>query len=202
MSGLSRFPILGTILSNNVTSDRYTLIANIIDNSLFPSGQYVFYTKNLSIWYKYTTTTQSWTQELLYIASAGQSNTKFDQNGYPITAYVDINGLVKINYYTNGNLNTTTVAVSGSLPTVIQSNTGDTYLFWVPQNSNGYLYYTQSSSNFNIIHPFVINTIPPGPISSLQIQNGLNNIFIFSFTIDYFGKKVYVAYTDGTNQVV
>ena len=109
MVGLPNFPVVGTILSNSVTIDRFTLVPNIVGSDEFPAGQYAFYSKNSSLWYKYKTATTSWTQELLYIESAGQSNTKFDQKGYPITAYVDINGLVKVNYYTDGTLNTKTI---------------------------------------------------------------------------------------------
>lgn len=200
MAGLPRFPISGAILSNNVAADRFTLITNTVGSSAFPAGQYVFYTKNASVWYKYKTTTTPWTSELLYIGAASQPNTKFDQNGFPVTGYVDSQGLVKVNYYTGGTLNTATVAISGSLPTVIQTPE-DTYLFWVPANYSGNINWAQLCSSFSVNHPYPINI--PGTISSMQIQNAAKNTLVFSFTIDNgSGRKVYVAFTDPARKMV
>ena len=107
--------------------------------------------------------------------------------------------MVKVNYYTDGILNTKTIAISGILPTVIQTVT-DTYVFWVPENYNGFLYWVQLYSDFNVVYPVVVD-MPLGQISSLQIENALNNTMIFSFTIDNSSKKVYVGFTSASHQM-
>jgi len=195
MAGLPNFPIIGSILSNAVAQDRFSLLTNPIGNKNFPAGQYVFYTKNNSLWYKFKTPSQTWSPETLYIKGGSGSNTKFDGNGYPVTGYLLANGSVNIQYYTTaGYPKTVTVAASGCLPTVV-INPNDTYLFYIPVGYISNFQYVQRFTNFNVINNYPAYV--PGTISAMQIQLARNGNFIFSFESDTpDSRKVYIAFSN------
>ena len=190
--GLPKFPIIGSAISQNLTLDRISLCINSIDNSNFPAGQYLFYSKNLSIWYKYQTLTSPWSDETLYISNASSSNVKIDDNGYPVISYIDASDNIQLNYYTNAVSTTTQVASSGTLPTVVIDGS-DTYVFWVPQNSNNlFLNYAQSSENYSVVHQYNVST--PGNIDMMNIQVIDIGVWLFSFEVNVGGnKEIYIA---------
>jgi hypothetical protein len=198
MAGLPNFPVKGSILSNSVAEDRISLLTNTVGSSAFPAGQYVFYTKNNSIWYRYKTSVQKWSSEFLYISNGYSSNTKFDSNGFPITAYSLPNGSVNLQHYPGGVQTNLTIASSGTLGTVA-IDSSDTYVFFVPPNFNQNLQYTQAYNNFTVISNY--SAVLPGNITAMQIQlthtSDDKERFLFSFECDIINnKKVYVAFTN------
>jgi len=193
---LPSWPISGSIISNSVAIDRLSLIEQkITTNSFFPPGQYIFFLKNNSIWYKYKNPTSGWTNEVLYIGNASNQNTKFDLNGYPVTTYLKPNGSIHVDYYdASGNSKTNFLSPNGNTPTIIISPL-DTYIFWAPLNYNNALNYSTALSNYSYIHSYAINL--PANIVNMQIEPVPTNRFMFTFELDGFGQqKVVVAFTD------
>lgn len=200
MAGLPHFPIAGSVLSNNVSEDRFSLLVNPVGNVLFPAGQYVFYTKNKSLWYKYKTPTQTWSSETLFISGGFSSNTKFDLNGYPVTGYLLPDSSINLQNYVNGVVNTTTIAASGSLPTVV-INADDTFLFFIPPSYVDTFNYVQGCDSFSIIKNY--KAIIPGTVTSMQIQLVDKGKFLFSFECDTINsKKVYIAFSNPNFQFI
>lgn len=195
MGGLPSFPINGSVISTGVTNDRLSLVVNEVANDTFPAGQYVFYTKNSSIWYKYKTATTAWTNEFPWISNASQSNVKFDANGYPVTAYIAPNGTVNVVHYdAQGNILTNTVAITGFMPTVAINNL-DVYVFFVPPNFTNFILCADTLGDFSIIHSYPVSA--PGQIESMQIEFVSNDRFLFTFEIDTdTTQQIYIGFTD------
>ena len=192
MATLVNFPIEGSVVSNNVAQDRFSLVVNTVGNLTFPVGQYLFYSKNGSLWYKFKNLS-NWSIEHLYIVGGSQSNTKFDNNGYPITSYVDSKSNVKLHYYLNNNVQNMTLAKNSSLPTVVVGSQ-DTFVFFVPNSYMGTINYVQQIDSFRLIKPYSINV--PGKITSMQIQAISGGNFIFSF-----GSTVLEPNLNNTHQI-
>ena len=193
MIGLSGFPIKGSILTNKIDKDRFSLIENKVGNSQFPVGQYVFFTKNGSLWYRFKTINSVWSPEYLYITGGYSSNTKFDLNGYPITAYKDSNHSINIQRYVNGLPVNTVLSFTGNNPTVIINST-NTYIFYIPVPYVNNLYYFQSYDNFTVLRQY--NIPISGTLNSMQIELINDGRFLFSFECDNGDdKQVYIGFT-------
>lgn len=192
-NNIPAFPIKGQILSTNLHNDRFSLVYNAIGNEIFPKGQYLFYTKNGSLWYRYKNDITTWSNEFLFIDGGSSSNVKFDENGFPITGYV-LNNHIYIRYYINEVTTDTLISPDGILPTVI-IDANDKYIFWVPPNFNNILFYTGASENFHGEHSY--SAVLNNPITDMNIQLNSNNTYLFTFSLLVNNvNKIYLATTN------
>lgn len=197
MAGLPIFPLPGTTISTNVDVARLSIDVNNISNPDWALGQYVFFQKASSIWFKYKNTSTIWTNEKLYLTNVRQSDTKFDKNGYPMTAYVDnVDNKVKMVYYPDGIQTTVVLASGGSFPTVVIDE-NDSYVVWVPNNFNNFLMYAQLCTNWLLASPYSLTL--PGSIKMMSIQVVSDNRWLFTFECETTPEnKIYIAFTNPT----
>lgn len=203
MQSLPNFPVPGTILTRSVSLDRISFALNTVpNNAAFPTGEYIFFGKNGSLFYKFRTPNGTWSGDILYIAGATGSNTKFDINGYPATAYLDTHNNIHVQYWLDDVQSSYTIGNLGTLPTIVTFG-GDITVFYVPTSYAGALQYTQLCTRYSVSKVFQVGV--PGTISNLQIEQ-LSDLetLMFAFESDqgqngpnawnYASRQVYVAF--------
>jgi hypothetical protein len=193
-----KFPVNGSIISYNVAEDRISLVVNAVDiNTMFPAGQYIFYTKNGSVWYKYRTTTQTWSNEYFLTCALGagayQSQTQFDCAGYPVTVYSTGLGYAGIHYWKNGIETTITTTHFGASPnSIVTSNI--IVILYIPPGYMNSLKYVTSLDNFVKECSYYVGI--PGALQSYSLKQIDDIHWTFSFSTLYNGQDtVYFATT-------
>jgi hypothetical protein len=194
MQGIPVFPLEGSAISKRVDLDRISLIVNAVGSPDFPAGQYIFYSKSHSLWYRYKQVNQSWTGEQLWLSNARESNVKFDANGYPFTTYINNEDLsLNILYYVDGSVQNQVIAPAGRFPTVLIDDV-DTWVFWVPFPYTNALNYVQGCSNFSTIKPYTFT--PPSEIVMMNMEYLPDKRWVFTFSCEgYPSNTIYTAYT-------
>lgn len=178
------FPVPGTIIAPNVSLDRFSLVVNAIENSTFIAGQYVFYTKNNSIWYRFRTATSNWSNE--YLLTCGNdigvkdSQTQFDANGYPVTVFVTNTNFIGIHYWVNG-VETTTITSHQNrfCPNSIVT-TNIIIIMYIPPGYSGNLLFTTSKDNF--VKECIYSVNIPGNLQSFSLKQYSDYQWTFSFS--------------------
>lgn len=195
MAELPKFPLTGTTLSKNVGLDRVSLFVNTVGSSLFPAGQYVFFTKAQSTFYRKKPINGAWSDDILLISNVSESHSAIDANGYPVTAYEAADGTLKVHYYESGIETTTTLASAGSFPTVVV-DTNDTYVVWAPPNYTDHLLFAQHCSAYAATKPYAITL--PGSINMMNVTVTPDNKWLFAFEVIPLNgtSKVYIAFTN------
>jgi len=193
-----KFPVNGSIISYNVAEDRISLVVNAVDiNTMFPAGQYIFYTKNGSVWYKYRTITQTWSNEYFLTCALGagayQSQTQFDCAGYPVTVYSTGLGYAGIHYWKNGIETTITTTHFGASPnSIVTSNI--IVILYIPPGYMNSLKYVTSLDNFVKECSYYVGI--PGALQSYSLKQIDDIHWTFSFSTLYNGQDtVYFATT-------
>jgi hypothetical protein len=209
-----RIPLYGYSLGFNVSLGEISLVQNNIGSSGFQTGLYVFYNKNNSVWYRFKTNSlnnlfgETWSEEYLLYSGLGQvtnetnftgdvgvqdSTTIFDSNGYPVTAFINSNGNIGVQYFVSGNpvvLNSQLVGSSLNLIVI----GGTIILMWIPENYVDTLYFSSSDAAFQAACPYYVGI--PGALQSFSLTQKDEIDWVFSFTTMLNGvNHVYYAST-------